>query len=110
MKAGGDGANLVRLCSLEHQAFVEDVSKELDYPLPDCAKLEATKDGGIKATQVSGLGNVRTVEIDGEGHVKFSLLCSATDMSCTSLNRKVVSDPLSVDKVRKARELILKSK
>lgn len=110
MKAGGDGMNLVRLCSLEHQAFVEEVSKELDYRLPDCAKLEATKDGGIKATQVSGLGNTRIVDVDWAGHVKFTLLCSAKDMDCTSSSRAFDNNPLGADKVRKARELILKKK
>lgn len=61
----------------------EKVERALGMELPDDALVQATRDGGIIATQRDGVGTTRTVEVDGKGNVYYSTYCSGTSRSMT---------------------------
>ncbi len=114
----------VGLCEAPVQAKVEKLKNILGISLPDCAQVTVTREGGVLATSTNALGTEIVVEINPQGKVFQSTYCgeatrgmisyvehidrpTTTEPACRDFNRVQQTGSVSLDKLAKARAMLL---
>lgn len=103
------------VCSAEEQTLVDQIEDALEIPVGDCSKISTTDEGGIHAVQTDALGISTVLEVNNKGDVYYSTYRSEESSRMMGMSyvgpdpsRRMQSSSVSPDKVKYARELILK--
>lgn len=100
----------VKTCPPVMKAMTQEVERILEIILPDCAAINITENGGIRAVGEEQLGTVSMVEVDRNGNYSVALFCGEQAKkikeSCIEIP-KTQGGSVGLDKLKRARGFIL---